>query len=176
MSDLLEFSPIRVEQTSWCRSHSALTAIRHQVFVIEQGVPLEAEIDSDDPAALHWLALNTQAVPMGTARLVGNRVGRMAVLSDYRGAGVGASLLRAIIKHANEAGIDTLVLDAQTHALPFYEKFGFVVCSEEFDDVGIPHRAMRLHLSHREQHRASLPATDTELRPRTELDSAQTDD
>jgi len=175
MSDLLEFSPIRVEQTSWCRSRSALTAIRHQVFVIEQGVPLEAEIDSDDPAALHWVALNTQSVAMGTARLVGNRVGRMAVLSDHRGTGVGASLLRAIIKHAHEAGIDTLVLDAQTHALPFYEKFGFVVCGEEFDDVGIPHHAMRLPLNHRKQHHSSL-ATDTERRQRTELGSAQSDD
>ncbi|MCK9564380.1 MAG: GNAT family N-acetyltransferase [Bacteroidales bacterium] len=173
MSGTIEFSPIRVEPADWPGSHATLTAIRHQVFVAEQGVPPEAEIDSDDPAALHWLALDAHAAPMGTARLVGNRVGRMAVLGKYRGKGVGSSLLRAIIKHASGAGMDTLVLDAQTHALGFYERFGFVTCGEVFDDVGIPHRPMRLELRRFDRSQPAAPAVGGDLRHRIALDGSQ---
>lgn len=171
MSEPIDYSPLRITMTDWQTDHEALGAIRHQVFVIEQQVPVEAEIDDEDPIALHWLALDPQAQPIGTARLVGNRIGRMAVLKTWRHQGVGSGLLRAIIKQALAAGLDTLELHAQTHAVPFYQKFGFVTYGGEFDDAGIPHVAMRLELRRYDRTSPRMPDIDTDLRQRQSLDS-----
>jgi hypothetical protein len=86
--------------------------------------------------------------PIGTARLTPDRmIGRMAVVADWRGRGVGAALLEAILDQARAQGYPAVELHAQTHAIPFYEKFGFVAYGEAFDECGIMHRMMRLDLS-----------------------------
>jgi predicted GNAT family N-acyltransferase len=82
---------------------------------------------------------------LGTGRLLPDgHIGRMAVLRQARGAGVGSALLRALMQAARARGDREVMLSAQTHALPFYERFGFVAEGEAYDDAGIPHRVMRL--------------------------------
>lgn len=145
--ETVDFFPIEVEQTSWQNSNVQLEAIRHQVFVEEQHVPIEEEIDEHDPVAMHWLAYGPDDIPMATARMLPDgQIGRMAVLKDYRQLGVGSALMRKMIKYAVREGHQELTLNAQIRALPFYEGFGFTAQGENFLDAGIPHRKMVLDL------------------------------
>ncbi|MEU2546529.1 GNAT family N-acetyltransferase [Streptomyces roseolus] len=135
----------------------ACFAVRREVFVEEQGVPAEIEYDPYDATAVHVLAVRADGVPLGTGRLlhgadatgktgadasVGS-LGRLAVAGAARGLGVGAALVRAIEAAARERGLTAVDLHAQTHALGFYERLGYVAYGGEFPDAGIPHRAMR---------------------------------
>ncbi|MFD6763617.1 GNAT family N-acetyltransferase [Streptomyces roseolus] len=135
----------------------ACFAVRREVFVEEQGVPAEIEYDTYDATAVHVLAVRADGVPLGTGRLlhgadatvktgadasVGS-LGRLAVAGAARGLGVGAALVRAIEDAARERGLTAVDLHAQTHALGFYERLGYVAYGGEFPDAGIPHRAMR---------------------------------
>lgn len=124
----------------------AAQAIRMAVFVHEQGVPPEEELDALDAVARHWIVLSGET-PIATARAVEKggawKVGRVAVLREHRGTGVGARLMRAIVEEAARAGVSELRLDSQTHALGFYERLGFAAEGPEFLDAGIPHRHMR---------------------------------
>lgn len=123
-----------------------LQSIRQQVFVEEQGVPVELEWDEHDDTALHFLAeLDGNAV--ATARLILDdadtaRIGRMAVLAGFRGRGIGRALLQTVIASAEQRGISCLQLYAQVQVIAFYERFGFEAQGEIFQDAGIPHRAM----------------------------------
>ncbi|MCB4456245.1 GNAT family N-acetyltransferase [Leisingera sp. McT4-56] len=121
-------------------------ALRHQVFVEEQGVPVEEEQDALDAAATHLLALQ-DGVPVGTARIVFNgntaKIGRVCVLSSTRGTGLGAKLIEAAVDAARaRPGITKAKLGAQIHALGFYEKLGFTAFGPVYDDAGIDHRDM----------------------------------
>lgn len=145
--DTIDYFPIEVEQTCWNNARELLTDIRYQVFVEEQKVCIDEEIDENDPNAIHWLAYGPKDVPMATGRLLADgSIGRMAVLKAYRNRGVGASLMRHIIRYALEQSMNQLVLNAQVQAIPFYERFGFVIDGNEFIDAGIPHRPMVLNL------------------------------
>jgi predicted GNAT family N-acyltransferase len=121
--------------------------IRREVFVDEQAVPEDLEVDEFDEAAEHFLAyLDERAV--GAGRLVVEpdgvaHLGRLAVLANARGTGIGVALVRAIEERARELGLTTVVLGAQTQAMGFYEQLGYTAYGEEFDDAGIPHRWMR---------------------------------
>ncbi|WP_405781523.1 GNAT family N-acetyltransferase [Streptomyces sp. NBC_00859] len=137
----------------------ACFAVRRDVFVTEQGVPPELEYDSydaDDTVTVHVLASDADGA-LGTGRLllpaagpgrgvdepgVGS-LGRLAVAKAARGRGVGAALVRAIEDTAREHGLTAVDLHAQTHALGFYERLGYVAYGPGFPDAGIPHRAMR---------------------------------
>jgi predicted GNAT family N-acyltransferase len=130
------------------RMEEALS-IRTRVFVDEQGVPPEEEVDAhdrDDGDAVHALAYAVDR-PVGAGRFypLGNdsvRIGRMAVLASERGTGVGAAILAALMRAAADRGFVRAELHAQTHALAFYERAGFVAFGPEFHDAGILHRAM----------------------------------
>jgi len=119
--------------------------LRLAVFVQEQNVPLEEERDEHDPAALHFLA-SEHGVALGTARVVlknagaAAKIGRVAVAKTARGRGIGAALMRHI-----ETAVPAreFLLDAQTHALRFYERLGYRAEGEAFMEAGIPHRHMR---------------------------------
>lgn len=141
---------ITIEPAPWASHEAELAAIRRQVFIDEQRVPEALEWDGEDAAALHWLArapISDGSRPIGTVRLLpGGRVGRMAVLSPWRGRGVGAALLGAVIDHGRERDLRELHLHAQIHAIPFYQRFGFRADGPEFMDAGIPHRCMTLPL------------------------------
>ena len=133
----------QIRPATWAADEPALSAIRATVFIDEQRVPADLEWDGEDDAATHWLAL-ADAQPVGCVRLLRNgHIGRMAVLRNYRGRGIGAALLEAVIAHAQSLGLRELYLHAQTHALAFYDKQGFVAEGPEFMDAGIPHRTMR---------------------------------
>ncbi len=120
-----------------------MISIREVVFVVEQGVPVELELDGLDPACQHVLALDSEDRPIGTARMQEcGHIGRIAVLRPWRKRGVGSRLLTALIQIAREAGLETVDLDSQLHAIGFYEKHGFRARGDSFLDAGIPHRNM----------------------------------
>ena len=138
---------ISISFVTWAEAQSELVDIRRRVFVEEQGVPLELEWDGLDESAEHVLAKEHDTA-LGCARLLpGGKIGRMAILPEARGRGIGHSMLHAILEHLQASGVAEARLSAQTHAIPFYEKCGFTVCSETYDDAGIPHRDMKLKLS-----------------------------
>jgi predicted GNAT family N-acyltransferase len=138
---------IEVRLGSWEELGAQARRIRFEVFVIEQGVPPELEIDSMDPTCLHALVSRSGGPALGTGRLLPDgHIGRMAVAHEVRGQGVGAALLHALMDAARARGLREVELYAQVHAQPFYERFGFVVAGPEFDDAGIPHVTMRASL------------------------------
>ncbi len=146
MSDL-DFFSISIAPASWAEDGEQITDIRRHVFVEEQQVPEEIELDEYDAGAKHWLALDPDNKAIGTIRLVDNaRVGRLAVLRKYRGKGVGSALMRRLILDASSDGISNLTLNGQTSAIPFYEKFGFQCHGPVFQEGGIEHRQMTLDL------------------------------
>ncbi len=127
-------------------------SIRLRVFVREQGVPREIELDEDDQLAMHLVAeLGGKIV--GTARLVikGGRakIGRMAVLRGYRRRGVGKKLLKRVVTLARKRGAKVIFLHAQVPVIPFYEKMGFRCVGPGFEEAGIPHRKMVLSQARR---------------------------
>jgi predicted GNAT family N-acyltransferase len=137
-----------VHHADWAHDGAALRAVRTAVFVEEQGVPLELEVDEHDAGSLHVVARDEAGVPIGAGRLLADgHIGRMAVLRAWRGQGVGDAMLRALIEAARDRGVRDVVLNAQTHAVPFYARHGFVAEGDEFLDAGIPHQGMRLRLA-----------------------------
>jgi len=140
----------RVEPADYTIDFKDLRSIREPVFVVEQQVPIEEEWDALDPKCQHVIARDAQNQPIGTGRLTPeNKIGRMAVLPQWRGKGVGEALLMALIDKARELGLREVTLNAQVGALGFYEKFGFIPYGERFDEAGIEHQAMRLALEPR---------------------------
>lgn len=128
---------------------AACFAVREAVFMGEQGVTADEEWDGLDDTALHFL-VRGPAGPAGVARLLPKgdsaKIQRVAVMPEYRGTGLGQQIMLVVLDHARQAGFEVAVLDAQTHALGFYEALGFVAHGPVFDDAGIPHRAMKLTL------------------------------
>lgn len=126
----------------------ACLAIRATVFIHEQGVAPDLERDGLDQACIHYIAFES-GEPVGTARVrvIGDtlKVQRVAVLRQARGTGLGAALMRFVMADlaaGDEAGGRHFKLSSQVHAMAFYEKLGFVACSDEYLEAGIPHREM----------------------------------
>ena len=132
-------------------------ALRYDVFVGEQAVPIEEEIDSDDRIgsdAIHAIA-RERGICVGAGRLLlgareSPRIGRMAVQCAARGRGIGARVLRALVDEARDRRYERVILHAQAHAIGFYERHGFVAYGETFLDAGIPHREMELRLKEKD--------------------------
>lgn len=137
----------RVEPADWTADRDALRAVREAVFVHEQQVPVEEEWDDLDPLCRHVLARDDAGTPIGTGRLTPQHgIGRMAVLADWRGRGVGAALLQSLIDRARALGWDRVSLNAQVQAIGFYERHGFMAEGETFMEAGIEHRTMHRSL------------------------------
>ena len=133
----------RVASVEWAAAEPAIRAIRETVFIREQAVPEEMEWDGLDPVCFHVLAWNGLEEAIGTARMQAQGIiGRMAVLGNWRGRGVGGALLRTLLDLAIQRGLSRVTLSAQTHALGFYERAGFFAVGEPFTDAGILHRKM----------------------------------
>lgn len=133
-----------VEVDRWDAVREEARAIRYDVFVIEQGVPVELEWDEWDDQCWHALARDTAGRAVATGRLLPDgHIGRMAVRKEARGTGMGARVLEALIAKAQSLGYRELILNAQTHAMPFYARAGFTAEGGEFEEAGIPHRTMR---------------------------------
>lgn len=133
---------LALREVGWADGGDKLAAIRRRVFIEEQHVPEALEWDDLDGGALHLLAF-VDGNPVGCARLLpGGRIGRMAVLPEWRRQGVGGALLQALIASARRQGLQQVTLSAQVHAIPFYQHHGFSICSDSYPDAGIPHRDM----------------------------------
>jgi predicted GNAT family N-acyltransferase len=136
-----------VRLCAWDEARRDARRIRELVFVHEQGVPLELEWDEQDPCCDHVLAYAADGLAVGTGRLLPDgHIGRMAVLQQCRGKGVGALLLQALVEQARSSGHATVRLNAQTQAAGFYRHFDFEVYGPEFIEAGIAHVAMRRDL------------------------------
>jgi predicted GNAT family N-acyltransferase len=134
---------ISIRIVSWPDARGDAMRVREAVFVVEQGVPPEIELDEWDAQCDHALAFEAGGRVVGTGRLLPDgHIGRMAVLGDWRGRGVGGAILAALIERAAARGMKRLLLNAQTHAVPFYARYGFVAFGDEFMEADIPHVAM----------------------------------
>lgn len=138
---------ICIRQVSGATELGAAFRIRMRVFVTEQGVPVEVELDRDDERAIHFIAL-AAGRPVGTARLVMRhgdaKIGRMAVLRSYRRKGIGKQLLKRAITTARKRGARKIYLHAQLPVIGFYEALGLCCVGPVFTEAGIPHRKMIL--------------------------------
>lgn len=132
--------------SSWTELKNEAQAIRYEVFVIEQQVPVELEMDDLDEVSEHAvLSLDGQAI--ATGRLLPNaHIGRMAVLASHRGQGAGGLVLAALLEQAKQREVTTVFLSAQQHAIPFYERYGFVAYGEAYLDADMAHTMMRCDL------------------------------
>jgi len=138
----------RLQLGSWEDLKSAAQAVRHEVFVVEQKVPLTLEWDEMDALSLHAVVLDDEGAAVATGRLLPDgHIGRMAVRKVLRGEGLGAMILQALMREAELRGDRAVLLNAQTHAAPFYARHGFVREGEEFIEAGIPHIRMRRDFS-----------------------------
>lgn len=137
---------------AWEDAREQASRIRFAVFVEEQGVPDDVELDEHDPVCLHALAIDATGKVAGTGRLlpsameegrVTSHIGRMAVSRDARKGGVGGAILERLVEAARARGDDVVALSAQTHALGFYQRHGFEAYGDVYMEAGIEHRAMR---------------------------------
>ena len=140
-------SAIDVRMGSWEELGAQARRIRFEVFVVEQGVPPDQEIDSMDPLSVHAIASLSAGPALGTGRLLPDgHIGRMAVAREARGQGIGSALLLSLMDEARRRGHPEVELFSQVHAQAFYQRYGFVVCGPCFDDAGIDHIPMRARL------------------------------
>lgn len=142
---------LHIDTVDWAHYQITLSNIRKTVFIEEQNVPEDLEWDGLDNTAVHILAqlkIDNQYHPAGTARILikGNiaHIGRMAVLAQWRGYGIGQKLLHSAIAECRKRNIEKIMLNAQTYVLNFYQQAGFKVSSDEFMDAGIAHNEMTL--------------------------------
>lgn len=145
----MKLQNFHVEAADWSSEdqRQELLDLRYSVFVQEQRVPETRERDGLDVDCWHVLARDDTGQPIGCGRLTpAHKIGRVAVLQEWRGQGVGLALLRELIGRARSEGWPEVALDAQTSALGFYEREGFAPYGEEFEDAGLPHQAMHLAL------------------------------
>lgn len=129
---------------------AACRALRRKVFIEEQGIAEADEWDDLDNIATHLIA-HASGQPCGTARIylqngIG-KIGRVCVLREARGKGLGAALIRASMAELSRMGATRARLGAQTQAIPFYEKIGFTAFGPEYDDAGIAHQDMEAPLA-----------------------------
>ena len=138
--EIVEFG---VEAGTWEEFGALAQQVRDTVFVGEQHVPPAIERDEHDAASRHVVARDSDGGAIGTGRLLADgHLGRMAVLADWRGKGVGRALLERLLEEAARLGREPLALHAQTQASGFYRRFGFAEEGPEFMEAGIPHRTM----------------------------------
>ena len=119
-----------------------ICAIRYEVFVDEQKVPEKLEIDGLDNEAKHVLAF-VEGVPIGTGRILNDgHIGRVAVLKDYRSLGIGKSIMKKLIKWAQDMNLEKVWLSSQWHAHSFYLDLDFVCVGDIYKEAGIDHIKM----------------------------------
>ena len=137
-----------IRDAAWSTDATLLQHVRRIVFIDEQRVPEELEWDDDDPLSPHALGLDASGNAIATGRLLADgHIGRIAVLREWRGRGVGAALFEHLMSAARRHGHDIVYLNAQTHASGFYARYGFTVSGAEFIEAGIAHVAMERKLT-----------------------------
>lgn len=136
---------MQVKRVETAEELSRCLALREEVFVVEQHVPVELELDEHDAICVHFLASEGGAV-VGTARLKPTgtkaKAQRVAVKRSHRSRGVGRLLMAALEDCARERGLSSVLLSSQVSAIPFYERLGYRAEGPVYEDAGIPHRDM----------------------------------
>ncbi len=144
-----------LEIVRWSDDRARIECVRRAVFIEEQRIPEADEWDDSDPLCWHLLVLTANRDVVGTGRLdPAGKIGRVAVLPQYRGTGAGAAIVSRLVDLAAERGLTQVYLNAQTSALRFYERLGFRAEGPEFDEVGIPHRRMRRRIGNGDEQQA----------------------
>ena len=138
---------LQIVTGDWDSLRDHAQALRVEVFVVEQGVPVELEWDEADEVSTHTVAYDQSGQAVATGRLLPDgHIGRMAVRKSARGQGIGTQVLSALLHEAKRQQFQKLVLHAQTHAIEFYARHGFQIEGDEFLEAGIPHRRMTLRV------------------------------
>jgi len=138
---------VRVQLMSWQEAQPVAAPIRFAIFVDEQNVPAGIELDDMDEKSLHAVAFDESGKAIGTGRLLPEgKIGRMAVVKEWRRRGVGADLLDALLEEARSRGLAEVKLSAQLQAAEFYRARGFVAEGKVYEEAGILHQAMRRSL------------------------------
>ena len=130
----------------WADDGDTLMQLRNRVFVEEQKVSAALEVDGKDSECQHVKAI-VDGLIIGTGRLLPNGfIGRMCVLAEYRNRNIGTMMLENLVQQALDRGHQKVLLNAQSYIIPFYQKYGFRIDSDEFIEADIPHRRMTLNL------------------------------
>jgi len=133
--------------TSWQQDKDKLQCVRYAVFVEEQQIPADLEWDEKDKDAIHVIAVNDSDQPVATGRLLADgQIGRMAVLAEWRGKGVGRSILNLLLAAAHQRGVRIIKLSSQQTACGFYLKQGFIQTGDPYQEAERQHVAMHLQL------------------------------
>ncbi|MDO9091534.1 MAG: YbgC/FadM family acyl-CoA thioesterase [Rubrivivax sp.] len=141
-------SVAEVRLGNWAELGPAARVLRHQVFAAEQGIAADLMSDAADEDAVHALAFNRFGLPLASGCLLQAapgvaKIGRMATAASVRGAGLGASVLRALMEQARARGDHEVMVHAQTSANGFYLRAGFTPHGDVFHEAGVPHQEMR---------------------------------
>lgn len=145
----IENLDVRILQADWGSFRDQIMAVRTEVFIREQRVPAGIEQDNRDAGSRFVLAVDRDGQALGTARLLPTgQIGRMAVLKPHRNQGLGSAMLQELLNIAATAGMQSVWLHAQTHALQFYSRHGFLAEGPVFEEAGIPHRKMSRFFNH----------------------------
>ena len=133
--------PLRI--CNWDEAEALVMPLRVRVFVEEQGVPADIELDEFDPLSRHAVLADETGQVIATGRLLPDgHIGRMAVAKARRSEGIGSRVLLALMDEALRAGMTTVMLNAQVVAIPFYERHGFASVGPRFMEAGIEHQGM----------------------------------
>ena len=130
---------------NWSEKQVEITSVRRAVFVEEQNIPESIDFDGSDPDFIHVLAFDKDGRPVGTARINHKgKIGRMAVLKNYRRQGIGRKMIQALMDYGRKNSITDFHVSSQVTATGFYEKIGFEPFGEEFLEANIKHINMKL--------------------------------
>ena len=136
---------INIEIVSFSEKKAEIASVRRAVFVEEQNVPESIDFDGSDTDYIHVLATDKNGLPVGTARINREgRIGRMAVLKNYRRQGIGRKMIQALMDYGRKHSITDFHVSSQVTAVGFYEKMGFEPFGDEFLEAGIKHIKMKL--------------------------------
>jgi predicted GNAT family N-acyltransferase len=137
---------IDIAIVSFSDKKAEITSVRRVVFIEEQNVPESIDFDGSDPDFIHVLATDKNGRPIGTARINNKgRIGRMAVLKNYRRQGIGRKMIQALMNYGRKNSITDFHVSSQVTAVGFYKKMGFEPFGEEFLEAGIMHINMKLN-------------------------------
>ena len=135
---------IKIVETSWGQSSKEISEVRHKVFVVEQSIPPEIEMDGKDSDCIHFLALK-QSKPIGAARLQKyGKIERVSVLREYRSKGIGTAIMKRVIESAKDLNVEKIYLHSQMDSKIFYQRLGFIELGQIFYEANIPHIEMIL--------------------------------
>jgi predicted GNAT family N-acyltransferase len=136
-----------IREVRWQDAKDQLTEIREKVFVYEQRVAPEIEVDGKDPECFHVLVTTLEGEPVGTGRITPQgKIGRVSVLLPYRGLGLGSKILQALVEIAEREKMSPVKLHAQIQAVDFYRRHQFEATGPVFMEAGIPHQSMKRSL------------------------------